>query len=430
MQLETRNLFIDTQYFLGKGLNFDTNELQSLASLAQNCSLKVYLTDINDLEIVKKIFEQVEVAFGKINVSDVRILKQIPLYRKFHSTYDEKKAVNFILNAYEKFKTDCRTEIISSGQISFMQIFQDYTQGKKPFNSTPGKNRKAEFPDAFALAAIKNWTRTKKQKTYIISGDSDWELFSDDHELFHLTDLSDLINLVIRHEEGLHDLTKFADDLIESKREKIEKHMLNKLRNSAYEGHDEELDIRIQKSYIISATMLNKSVLSVSRDSCIYYIEFDVLAIFKYGVINYSEAVYDKEDGQYLGLEEQTVHLKHQFTLGIDVTFQFKDAVPGNFRIIADETPDAIEIDYVEGELANLQEWALSMPILVCGVSNGKLTENGGGTQRFKTIVEAKKIFDDLDIYKSGKRFTKGMGDRITGEIRFETWKAYDFYSS
>jgi hypothetical protein len=427
MELESRNLFIDTQYFLSKGLNFHSNEIASLIGLAAKGSLHVFLTDITDLEVIKKITEQVPLAFSKINGSDARILKSLPLFRKFLTTYNEDKSVRFLLNQYEQFKTDCHVSVISSKDIKFMQIFQDYVQEKPPFNSTAGKNRKAEFPDAFALATIKNWAKINKSKTYLLSGDSDWQQFADNRNFFHLNELTAFIDLVIRHEESLQDMTSFADQLIDAKKDKIEKHILQALRNRAYIGVAHEQQVEIQEHYVIAARLSAKDIMSVGSEDAVYHLQFQVTAIFKYWVLNF---LFEGEDRKFKGLEQEITFLKHIFTIGIDMTFNFKDTVPGNFKIVHDQAQAAIEIDYEDGEPIDLDNWALTLPVLICGATNGTLNDNGTGSQRFRSFGEAIKVFPDLDIHHSGKRFTQALGNNISDELRFETWKANGFYSS
>lgn len=69
------------------------------------------------------------------------------------------------------------------------------------------------------------------------------------------------------------------------------------------------------------------------------------------------------------------------------------------------------------------------LPVIVCGVVDGEITENGSGGQRFANLEDARKVFPDLDPAQNTKRFTwaaKG-GDNL---VRFETWKANEIYSS
>lgn len=64
-------------------------------------------------------------------------------------------------------------------------------------------------------------------------------------------------------------------------------------------------------------------------------------------------------------------------------------------------------------------------PVLVCGIMDGRITEDGRGIQEFKNFAEAKKAFPDLDPVLGTERFTNAMEDRIGDcqATRFETWE-------
>jgi len=55
---------------------------------------------------------------------------------------------------------------------------------------------------------------------------------------------------------------------------------------------------------------------------------------------------------------------------------------------------------------------------------------DGLGSQKFRNLEEAKKVFPELDICTSSKIFTNILGSRLMAPIRFETWKAHEFYSN
>src|SRR5687768_15008981 len=96
MELESRNIFIDTQYFITKGLDFENKELVALNGLVEKGLINVHLTDITEMEILKKLKDEISLSYKKINHTDTRYLKSIPLFRQFLKIYDEKKANEYI----------------------------------------------------------------------------------------------------------------------------------------------------------------------------------------------------------------------------------------------------------------------------------------------------------------------------------------------
>jgi DNA-damage-inducible protein D len=74
--------------------------------------------------------------------------------------------------------------------------------------------------------------------------------------------------------------------------------------------------------------------------------------------------------------------------------------------------------------------WKAETAVVVVGVTGGHLTEDGTGFQNFPNFEAARDVFADLDIYREGPRFTQAMGNPEKDKMRFETWKAYERYSS
>jgi hypothetical protein len=75
------------------------------------------------------------------------------------------------------------------------------------------------------------------------------------------------------------------------------------------------------------------------------------------------------------------------------------------------------------------RKWNDDAPVIVCGVKQGLVTDDGTGVQKFANLIEARAVFPDLDPYKSSKKFTAALGDPAKHEMRFETWAANELYS-
>ena len=74
--------------------------------------------------------------------------------------------------------------------------------------------------------------------------------------------------------------------------------------------------------------------------------------------------------------------------------------------------------------------WPSDVAVLVCGVENGQVTEDGGGIQRFVDLTQARAVFPDLDPSKNTSRFTWAIGNPERDEMRFETFAACRLYSA
>ncbi len=75
-----------------------------------------------------------------------------------------------------------------------------------------------------------------------------------------------------------------------------------------------------------------------------------------------------------------------------------------------------------------------TLPVQVCGVRDGALTNDGYGVQTFPNIAEARRAFPDLrlrDLFGQQSRFSGPMRGELGGKaaIRYETTAAYLFWS-
>lgn len=73
-------------------------------------------------------------------------------------------------------------------------------------------------------------------------------------------------------------------------------------------------------------------------------------------------------------------------------------------------------------------------PVIICGTKNGIITNDGSGYEDFNNLKEALVEYPDLHPKLNTKRFTWAMKETTEDgkikKLRFETWKAYDFYST
>jgi|GEM_PF-5263103 len=430
MDLVCRNLFIDTQYLINKSFDFDNKELFSLSLLARQGYINVHITDITDREIQKKIRDTINIAYDKIGVSDTRILRMIPYYDDFLKNYNRRTAADRIIADYVMYKSDCRISIISSDKITFMDIFEDYCQGNAPFQNAQKKN---EFPDAFALTAIVRWALPTREKTYLLSGDTDWKSFAsqnpknwglkeDDKPFHYLEDLPELLDAVIRQEESLKDLTYFSDNLIAAQKEKIEAFVQVAMSNSEFIPISADEEVDIIEEYILSVAMTDKDIISVHRGGATYSMTFEIKIAFQYEIAEYGP--WDNEDQKHVFIEYHTLYKVHYIDHTFDIEFSFQDGLAINFEVFSAAIPTSFEVDYDEGEVFEPEDWWFDTVTIIHGVKDYQPTEDGSGMQEFDSFRTAKKAFPELDIVSDGRKFTAAEGNRISDPFVFYTWKA------
>lgn len=428
--LASRNLIIDTQYFIDRRFDFRHAEIKGLIELVKQDLVSVYMSDVTIREVRKKIRDEIGVAHSKLNVSDLRYLSVVPLFKKFKEIYPLEKLTGYFENGFDDFLKVCKVTVISSDEIKVMSIFESYCSMRPPFNDK--KDKKAEFPDAFALAAISNWARKSNSSAYLLSKDNDWKLFADNSFIFiteekhfySIQELSFFVDLVIRNEEALKDTIAFADNLIETKQQEIVDHLIPLIQNSGFIVYGDS-EASIFENVILTAEISSMDALQCDRESATYSLELTCTGIFGFDVTDYSEAIWDSEDKVYRGNTDFTIFQKQNFHLSAELEISYEEGLARKFSIQTVGLPNDFEIYYddEDAEVVTIEEWNNQVPVLVCGVEDGKISDSGNGSMHFDNIKEARKVFPQLNLSKGSVEFTQAMGARnFAKELRFDTW--------
>lgn len=133
--------------------------------------LNFILSDIVREEIRKMRLEKVEQTTKSFRALESK-LTQTPLdtesiKSRLKQISDEMlSSEEFVEVELEKWIADTGCEVISSSLANTEQVLDKYFTGKPPFNGS--KNKKNEFPDAFALMSIEAWAQQHKTRVLAI----------------------------------------------------------------------------------------------------------------------------------------------------------------------------------------------------------------------------------------------------------------------
>lgn len=434
MQLITRNLFIDTQYFVSKAFNFSSLELQALLNLAKANQIAIYMVDITKSEISQKINDFAVTAYKKIDTSDLLILKNIPLYRKFLKTYDLSRFQCYMHAEFERFLKDANIQTISVDIVQVSRVFRKYFSQSPPFNSTRAKDRRHEFPDAFTLEAILAWSEKEKKKCYLLSGDSDWEnfcranssLFGDYVFLHPLTDLNVFMNSIIENDTALQEKRSFAERVIQINSEVIKKSLIGELRETQFLFDVAPSVAEIVNKKIDKCDYKSHEIIEIGDSGFVVHINFTCESeiLFESGELQATENAFRYPFGRKdRSIQPATFNVSAAFRI---VTV---DNLCSNISIYNVEIENPLFIKFEKDKSLPLGEWLKTRPIIIVGVCKGKITDDASGAEEFSNIEQAKKVYPTIDTASSAD-FTGVIGSVLDVPLRIETWKAYAFYSS
>ena len=192
---ETSNVFLDTEVFDCHQFALDALSFRRLVRLAAEDTVRVLLTTVTVGEIRKHIDQHAEKSFKQVE-SFRRIL---PATRKvitpdLHATLSGATVEQFrrsILEAFEAFLTDTKAVVLTVDGVSPEAVFRDYFAVNAPFGDG---DKKSEFPDAFASAALRAWAESEGESVYVVSGDKDWRRVCQNQDaLIHQGQLGELL---------------------------------------------------------------------------------------------------------------------------------------------------------------------------------------------------------------------------------------------
>lgn len=255
----TPNVFIDTEVFDRQGLNFASPNFMRLIRLATGDKVKLFLTTVTQEEIKRHLDEHATRAFKQISDCRraLRIVKRMlpPQTIAALEAVDEGAIRTYLHRDFTAFIDNTRTEVLSIDDVSPDAVFRKYFEQEPPFGD---KQKKNEFPDAFACAALQAWCAKTTSRMYVVSGDLDWKrVCVKDQALIHLDHLD-------------HLLERFADsvvvtaikDFLAAKKGEIEKLINDEADNLDYyvsdnlidgEYDDLEVNTEVEEFHVVEA---------------------------------------------------------------------------------------------------------------------------------------------------------------------------------
>ena len=222
--LKTPYVFLDTTVFDAANFSYISRALGALADLAAGERVHVFVSDITLREVKSHVLEKVDESIHAQRKfeSKARILRnsvENAVSNRFEKL-DPDKLNAELLAQFDEFLKNAKVTVMPSSCVDVKDIFDAYFDKKPPFGEG---NRKAEFPDAFSLAAARSWVEKHNQGIYVVSGDSGVRSACDGTSLIALEKLSQFLDLVALEDEARGEFihkavrTKFGEivDIIE-----------------------------------------------------------------------------------------------------------------------------------------------------------------------------------------------------------------------
>jgi hypothetical protein len=237
-----------------------------------------------------------------------------------------------ISEKFNNFLESNHVETISVSNVSPQVVFDAYFDNRPPFGK---ESKKHEFPDAFALEAIKQAGLDRGHLVYIVSNDGDMKSFCEQEASFiHLESIDSLIDLIVRSDKAYEEPAKFADEIFEQLLEKIKAGALQAIEDGEfiYEYAD-PLDENINSIEINSVNIEKKNLQNVDAEGAEYEVEFEVVVTANYQFADYDRSPWDPEDKQYVFVLRNESTVKHKETYTAHLALAYTDGLKTNAYI-------------------------------------------------------------------------------------------------
>ena len=132
--LETKNVFIDTEAFEASNFNFQSTVFKELVRLSQAGHVSVFLTTITESEILAHIQQRVHDAFLALEKfrSKGRMLKNVNAFDPLFQNFDEQKALAEVRQKFERLLVEADVTILDLDNTDADSIFKKYFDKETP----------------------------------------------------------------------------------------------------------------------------------------------------------------------------------------------------------------------------------------------------------------------------------------------------------
>jgi hypothetical protein len=294
----------------------------SLIQLVESERALVLSTEITIQEIEKHIKESVAEAraAAKDFRKRARVLSNLkdPKFSVLLNRLDAARITDTLLAQFAEFRQRARVCLIPLTGVSIAAVMERYFMALPPFG---GADKKHEFPDAFALAALTNWCKPLDQSVYVISTDGDMKsACSPNGPLFAIDKLEQFLDMVVRQDTRL---AEFAESFLRTQLATVEKVLRGKFEDSGFVLIDEDGDV--ENVEVQSISIEEPLLISVEDYSANYELTATVTFLAEVFYDDMETASYDSEDKVLIPWRrihkavEQTAEVTAEIQLDFDI---------------------------------------------------------------------------------------------------------------
>lgn len=322
MTLLTKNVFIDTQFFMAAELDFSSGSISSFEELCQKGELVHITNTVVIQEIKKKILESIKEGLKGIENFQKRagfLRSDKELSKQVFTILSEEKLNEKGVADLEAFLKATRARILDMKKIDPDEILDMFFKQKRPFGAAKKQN---EFRDAFSLISLRQELK-EGESIYVVSNDPDHKAFCVSNDRFiSVENLNSLLDICYKHIEAKR--AAFIEKFLKENKETIIQELKSQLESADGYNVSTWEDAELEKFSVTEIGEFEPEITHIKDESC--RVNFDVMVKFL-ATVTGPDAVnghYDKEDGVLYTFDnvEREEEEEHDFSVELDVGFE------------------------------------------------------------------------------------------------------------
>jgi hypothetical protein len=315
------DLFLETQLFCANNFDFDRTAFLELIERVKDDRVNVFLTSITVGEVKRHLSQEVRTAANAIDKmrADIRILANSakPEVKARAQRLDPKPVIAELLKQFEDFVKETQATLVDASKVNPEVVFQKYFDLQLPFQQKQEKRH--EFPDAFAIEALRHHAQSSGHEVVVITGDKGFRGACEAHAITVFESLEEFLN-----RENTERESKISEHILkcfETNRDEVEQQIKQQFEMSAFILTDQEGEV--DSATIEALAIEDPLVVRIEQRKAI----LDVSVRLEFGAkIIYDDPdsiVYDREEGRTYAFNTvaETVDEQSSFELEITVTF-------------------------------------------------------------------------------------------------------------
>lgn len=320
-------IYIDTSIF--ESDNFlEGSRINSILELSEEGYIRIVLPAVTYNEIKNRIRKGTKEAFDGLR-NKTRILRNAPSIKTYFSDIDTLKVEAELIKVFEERISKAKSIIIPYPTINIEDVFENYYENKFPFGK---KDKKHEFPDAFALVSLEEWCKVGKRTCHILSNDKD--LLNYKSKSLIIENYEEYVNKKLKERETIqHKETrlKLAKKLYKEKKEdlieEIELWVTNQVDDERfyfeYVDNADIYNIDIQK---IKVEMLDYQFTSITNHGIKFETEAEISFRIELEVEDVETGYYDSIDKEWYARETRKERIDVELNIPIQLEVDFPEA--------------------------------------------------------------------------------------------------------